>query len=224
MTDPTASQNLSATWPDMEERLQKADELSRSLVASAAPLHFAVAHSPEERDAIFRLRYQIVTERGWARPEDFPDGRERDEYDDPAIHIGAWDGATLAAASRVVLPSPSLVLPTERAFEVAVEPRGQVVDMGRQIVSRSYGSMQHQVFAALLAKTWLEMHARGYARVCGDFTPAVTRLYRLMGFEVNQIGPARKFWGEDRFPIVVDIVASVPALVKRWGRLARRGA
>jgi hypothetical protein len=57
-------------------------------------------------------------------------------------------------------------------------------------------------------------------RVCGDFTSGVTRLYRLMGFQVEQIGPARPFWSEDRFPIIVDIVGSVPMLVKRWSRMA----
>ena len=95
--------------------------------------------------------------------------------------------------------------------------------MGRQVVARAYSSVQHLVFAALLAQTWLEMHARGFTHVCGDFTPAVTRLYRLMGFQVTQVGPSREFWGEERFPIVVDIASSVPMLLKRWSRFARTG-
>jgi len=206
-----------------QELLQQADELARGMVVAAAPLRFCAAQSPEELQAVYRLRYEVVIARGWARPEELPDGLERDEYDECAVHIAAWDGSQIAATSRIVLPAPELVLPTERAFGIKIEPHGQVADMGRQIVARAYSSVQHLVFAALLAQTWLEIHARGFTLVCGDFTPAVTRLYRLMGFQVTQVGPAREFWGEERFPIVVDIVGSVPTLLKRWNRFARTG-
>jgi N-acyl-L-homoserine lactone synthetase len=204
-----------------QQLASQADELARGLVAAAAPLRFCVAQLPEELTAVYRLRYEVIIERGWARPEDLPDGLERDDYDDLAIHIAMWDGKQIAATSRIVFPAPDLALPTERAFEVKIEPHEQVVDMGRQIVSREYSNVQHLVFAALLGQTWLEMRARGFTRVCGDFTPTVTRLYRLMGFQVTQAGPAREFWGEERFPIVVDVVGSVPALLKRWSRFAK---
>jgi N-acyl-L-homoserine lactone synthetase len=211
----------------MQELLVQADELARGMVA-IAPLSFRIAQTPEELTAVYRLRYEVIIERGWARPEDLPDGLERDEHDDHAVHIAAWDDAQIAApqiaaTSRIVLPGPDRLLPTERAFEVKIGPYGQVVDMGRQIVARAYSNVEHLVFAALLAQTWLELHARGYTLVCGDFTPAVTRLYRLMGFQVAQVGPAREFWGEERFPIVVDVAASVPTLLKRWGRFAQMG-
>ena len=207
--------------PQTQQLASQADELARGLVAAAAPLRFCVAQSSEERAAVYRLRYEVIVERGWARSEDLPDGLERDEDDDLAIHIAGWDDGHIAATSRIVLPAPDLLFPTERAFEVKIEPHEQVVDMGRQIVARAYSNVQHLVFAALLGQTWLEMRARSFTRVCGDFTPAVTRLYRLMGFQVMQVGPAREFWGEERFPIVVDIVGSVPALLRRWGRFVQ---
>ncbi len=169
--------------PQAQELLQQADELARGMVAAAALLRFCVAQSQEDRQAVYRLRYEVIIERGWAQPEDLPDGLERDEYDDLAIHIAGWDGTQIAATSRIVLPAPDVAFPTERTFEVKIEPHEQVVDMGRQIVARAYSNVQHLVFAALLGQTWLEMRARGFTRVCGDFTPAVTRLYRLMGFQ-----------------------------------------
>jgi N-acyl-L-homoserine lactone synthetase len=205
---------------ELQESLSRADELARGMVATA-PLSFRLAQTPAELTAVYRLRYEVIVERGWARPEDLPDGLERDEYDDHAVHIAAWDGAQMAATSRIVLPAPDRVLPTERAFRIKIEPYGQVVDMGRQIVAHAYSNVEHLVFAALLAQTWLEIHRRGYTLVCGDFTQAVTRLYRLMGFQVTQVGPAREFWGQERFPIVVDVASSVPALLKRWGRFAQ---
>lgn len=222
VTETGTSQSIVNSLP-AQELLQQADELARNMVMTAAPLRFCVAQSQAELQVVYRLRYEVVIARGWAQPEDLPEGLERDEYDDFAVHIVAWDGAQIAATSRIVLPAPDRALPTERAFEIKIEPHGQVADMGRQIVARAYGSVEHLVFAALLAQTWLEIHARGCTLVCGDFTPVVTRLYRLMGFQVAQVGPAREFWGEERFPIVVDVASSVPTLLKHWNRFARAG-
>lgn len=200
-----------------ESALALADSLASRIVGVAAPIQFSVAQSDSDRQAVYRLRYQVVIERGWAQPEDLPDGLERDAFDERAIHIVGWDGDVLAATSRLVLPVSQNLLPTEQAFDIKVEPQGQVADMGRQIVGRDYSNVRHLVFAALLAKTWLEMRQRGFTLVCGDFSPAVTRLYRMVGFDVKQIGPSRKFWGEKRFPILVDVAGSVPTLLERWG-------
>lgn len=210
--------SLTALGEQSQSALALADDLASRIVGVAAPILFRVARTDSDRLAVYRLRYQVVIERGWARPEDLPDGIERDAYDEQAIHIVGWDGGILAATSRLVLPGSRDLLPTEEAFDIKVEPQGQVADMGRQIVAREYSNVRHFVFAALLAKTWLEMRERGFTLVCGDFSPVVTRLYRMVGFDVRQIGPSRNFWGEERFPILVDVAASVPALLARWGK------
>jgi N-acyl-L-homoserine lactone synthetase len=200
-----------------EDVLTLVDNLSRGFIDSVTTIRFDTAQSEAERKSVYRLRYQVVVERGWVTSNEFPDGLERDHYDTNAIHIVGWDGNVLAATSRLVLPQPDEVLPTEEAFNIQIEPRGRVTDMGRQIVAREYSSIRHKVFAALLAKTWLEMRAFGYSLVCGDFSPTVMRLYRMMGFDVKQLGPSRKFWGEERAPILVDIANSASALIDRWG-------
>ena len=215
MDENAASQNV--LEGQSQSALALADGLASRIVGGAAPIQFRVAQSNSERQAVFRLRYQVVIERGWAQPKDLPDGLERDDYDAGAIHIVGWDGDVLAAPSRLVLPGSQSLLPTEQAFDIKVEPRGRVADMGRQIVSRDYSSVRHLAFAALLAKTWLEMRTHGFTLVCGDFSPAMTRLYRMVGFDVKQIGPSRKFWGEERFPILVDVAGSVATLLARWG-------
>src|SRR5438132_2727031 len=83
------------------------DAWSRWLLARAAPICFAIAQTPAEREALYRLRYQTAIGRGWVKPEDFPDGLERDPYDERAVHLAGWDGTVLAASVR---------LPTEEAF------------------------------------------------------------------------------------------------------------
>jgi N-acyl-L-homoserine lactone synthetase len=200
-----------------EEALITVDNLSRNFIEMLDTIRFDIARDESQREAVYRLRYQTIIDRGWARPEDMPDGMERDHYDEMAIHIVGWDGGKLATTSRIVLPEAGLALPTEAAFHIQIEPRGKVADMGRQIVAREYSSFKNKVFAALLAKTWLEIRAHGYSLVCGDFTPAMLRLYRIMGFDVKQLGPAQPFWGEERFPILVDVARSMMALVERWG-------
>jgi N-acyl-L-homoserine lactone synthetase len=200
-----------------EEALVIVDQLSHGFIESIDALRFDIARDDSQREEVYRLRYQTVIERGWAQPGDMPDGMEHDHYDEKAIHIVGWDGNKLATTSRLVLPEDGLVLPTEEAFHIQIEPRGQVTDMGRQIVAREYSSIKHKVFAALLAKTWLEIRVHGYSLVCGDFSPAMMRLYRIMGFDVKQLGPAQQFWGEERAPIMVDVAKSMLALVERWG-------
>lgn len=200
-----------------EDVLSIVDNLSREFVGTVAPIRFDVARDDLEREMVYRLRYQVVVERGWARPNELPDGMERDHYDEKAIHIVGWDGNNLATTSRIVLPEVDVILPTEEAFHIQIEPRGQVADMGRQIVAREHSSIKHKVFAALLAKTWLEIRAHGYSLVCGDFSPAMTRLYRIMGFDVKQLAPSQQYWGEERAPIIVDVARSMMALVERWG-------
>jgi N-acyl-L-homoserine lactone synthetase len=201
----------------LEDELLIVDKLSQGFIESVDTLRFDIAHDDLQREAVYRLRYQVVIDRGWLRPEDLPDGMEHDHYDEKAIFIVGWDGINLAATSRLVLPQPGMKLPTEEGFNILVEPIGRVADMGRQIVAREYSSIKHKVFAALLAKTWLEMRTRSYSLVCGDFSPAMMRLYRIMGFDVKQLGPFQQYWGEERAPIIVNIASSVSALLDRWG-------
>jgi hypothetical protein len=52
------------------------DRLAAAAVAAAAPVRIAIAASPADRDAVYRLRYQHVIQADWATPEELPDERE----------------------------------------------------------------------------------------------------------------------------------------------------
>jgi N-acyl-L-homoserine lactone synthetase len=187
-------------------------QTAASVLARCAPLRFGVARLAEELDAVFRLRYDVVVERGWARPEQFPDGRERDGYDDRAVQIAVWDGDVLAATTRMVLPMSGEALPTEAAFGLEIEPRGLVLDWGRTCVAPAYRQESHRVLGALLCCAWLEMRQRGYTTACGVFTPAITRLYRHMGMRIEVLAPSRMYWNERRHPVRV----LPPVIVPDW--------
>jgi hypothetical protein len=160
-----------------------------------------VAESPEDLEAVYRLRYLEVIERGWAEPNDFPDGLEQDIYDERAIQIAGWYGNTLAATIRLVLPNSNHLLPTETAFDLRFEPCGKVIEVGRTIVAPMHrGSRQHRVLFGLLGKMGLEMQACGFSEVCGTMSEPVINLYRKIGVEVAVLGAARQYWNEARYP------------------------
>jgi N-acyl-L-homoserine lactone synthetase len=200
--------------------LALADALAQHLLAKAAPLRFALAETDADREAAYRLRYRVGVERGWLRPADCPDGLERDAYDDDALQIAGWDGAEMIATGRIVLPNPARPLPIEAAFGLAIEPRGQVVELGRATVLRARSDPRHGVLRGLLARAWLEARARGFQVWAGLDSPAMVRLYRQLGFQVTVLGPARDYQGEERAPVRYDIPASAPTLTARWGETA----
>ena len=160
---------------------------------------FTLAASDADRDRAYRLRAQAVIDQGWARAEDLPGGVERDEHDEHALHLLAWDGDAVVATGRLVLPPRPL--PTEQVCGIAVEPRGRVVDVGRMAVARSHQSHRHGVFLALLARLYVEARQRGYEAGCGLMAPRARSLMRLLGVPVEVIGDERAHWGEMRAPV-----------------------
>ncbi len=153
---------------------------------------------------MFRLRYRITLERGWRRPEDMPDGLERDAYDDEhAAQIAGWDGDVLAACARVVYPVPGKPLPTEAAFGIVAEPAGRVADAGRLIVAPEYRGGGHAILGGLSASIWIAMSRRGYRWVAVAISERMIELSRSLGFEVKRLGPPREHWGDLRVPALM---------------------
>jgi N-acyl-L-homoserine lactone synthetase len=204
------------TLPDAEWEAasRTLDRVCALLVANCAPLQITKAETPVEREAVFRLRYQAVIEQGWGKPEDFPDGLERDVYDDDAVLRTVWDGQTLAATMRVVFPSPERPLPTEAAFNITIEPRGRVVDTGRTVVHPAYRTHRTglQLMLGLICACWLECRAHGYSHPCGVMGEAMISLFRWRGISFTVLAPQQDYWGDKRYPLLLDVVKSAPAM------------
>lgn len=160
---------------------------------------FTVASDDAARELAYRLRYQAVIEQGWATERDLPDGRERDEYDDRAIHILCWDDDIAVATGRLVLPGEQL--PTEKICGITIEPRGRVMDVGRMAVARSHQSHQHSVFLALLSRLYLGVQQHDCDAGCGLVSARARSLMRLLGFELEILSDERPYWGELRAPV-----------------------
>lgn len=189
--------------------------LAAKLIQRASPIRMALALSPNELEAIYRLRCRIVLEREWATPQDLPDGLERDEYDARAVHIAAWDGDVLAGTSRLVFPLPGHPLPTEALTGVEMVPNGQVADVGRICVAPAYSNPSHRVLWGLLARTWLEMRKRGHTDACCMLTPGVARMYQSWGLQVIKLGASRPYCGDERYPALIRPANSVHSLTQK---------
>ncbi len=183
--------------------LVKADAFAQQILSRVAPLTFGVARSPAELDAVYRLRYAVVVNQGWARPEDLPEGLERDAFDDRAVQIVAWDGGKLVGTTRLVTPAAGFRMPVEQAFNLQMSHRGRVIDMGRTCRAPGQKDIGQRIIWGLLARSWIELRTRGFAEVCGIFSAGMMRLYQRLGFRVEVLSEARLHWGEPRYPVLV---------------------
>jgi N-acyl-L-homoserine lactone synthetase len=185
-----------------EAERDRLDRLAERALDALAPLTVTAARTPTEIDAVFRMRYECVTELGWARPEDYPDGRERDEYDDGATLVVCRDGDSIVGSARVVPPTLGRLLPAEREFQIRVEPPGRSVEVGRIVVPqlRRVGR-SHLILAGVFARTWLIARNLGYDRIVSTASAELIELYRGLGLTVIPLAEPRLSWGEERAPI-----------------------
>ncbi|MFN8527715.1 MAG: GNAT family N-acyltransferase [Anaerolineae bacterium] len=204
--------------PD-NERLELVDQLAQLMIARNAPVCYGTAETAQQRTAAYRLRSQALIDRGFASPSDFQDGLEHDSFDERGIHILGWDETgEVIAAGRIVLPEAGLLLPTEAAFGLIVEPRGQVFDVGRFVVAHHFSNRANLCFVGLLAFAWLVARRHGYHLACGTASASMLRYYRRIGFTFNALAPPRRYFGEERTPYRPDVVGSLETLMKAWGQ------
>ncbi len=96
----------------------------RGVPAPSARSHFTARHvsDPDELRRGYRIRFEVFcVERGFLRPEDYPDQEESDVYDPHALHfLASHSSGKPAGTARLVMNGP-LGLPLLRHCEL--EPR-----------------------------------------------------------------------------------------------------
>ena len=118
------------------------DELGELIGQSK--LVFKRADHPEELDEIFRLRYQVYcNESHFLRPEEYPEGKESDKFDQNAIFFTASDQYGMIGAVRLVRDSPN-GFPFEGHccgklhIDIKDIPRKEAVEVSRLVISKRY--------------------------------------------------------------------------------------
>ena len=178
------------------------DGLADALISAAAPVGLNIARTETERRALYRLRYRAALGRGWADVADLPDRLERDAYDDRATHVGGWHDGSAVACARVLFPIPGAMLPVEEVFGLELKPHAQVAHFDRFCIAREYGDGRDRLLLALLAYCWLLIRRRGLVVSAGITSRAMLRIYQSLGLNVVQLAPPRRYWGEQRVPIL----------------------
>ena len=183
------------------ETLRELEHVALELTSSIAPLRIGLAREAADLDAMFALRAGEIVERGWAPPASMPDGRDRDEYDDDAVHIAVFDTGKVVGACRLLLPSPHRLLPIERDFDLRLEPRGRVVQWSRLVLARAHrGDPQHRLAMACFAALWLQTTRHGFDACAGAIAKPMLELYRVIGMDFRVLAAPRMVDGELRYP------------------------
>jgi N-acyl-L-homoserine lactone synthetase len=194
---------VSAGMPGADA-LDDLDRMAVRLRAAAPPVVFRPASTAAERHAVYRLRARAVIERGWLPASALPDAIETDAFDRGATLIGGWAGDDLAAAARLVWPDAPAGSPVRAEYGLTLEPAAEIVHLDRICVARQLGDASGRLTIALIGAAWLAIRERGFRRFSGIDSPAVTRLYRRLGFNLTVISEPRWYWGEERYPILFD--------------------
>jgi N-acyl amino acid synthase of PEP-CTERM/exosortase system len=100
----------------------------------------------------YRLRYQVYcVEREFLHADDYPDQRERDEFDADSLHVGAVDALGELAGTARVIRSKSKSLPMFRHctlfphVRTLDEPGCVVVEVSRVSISRDYARRRDEI-------------------------------------------------------------------------------
>ena len=184
---------------------------------SRSPFDYRVVADDAEREIAYRLRGGTVLDRGWCTADDLPGGMERDKYDDRAIQVIGWDGDVAMSTGRVVLPPG---LPTEEACDLVVEPRGEVVDVGRMCVARSHQSLEHAALIGLMCRLYLAMREHGFGVACGMMSAPARALMGLFGLRLEILGPERTYWNESRAPVRFSLMSATRLMAGAQGQLS----
>jgi N-acyl-L-homoserine lactone synthetase len=165
-------------------------------------LVFGVAASPEELDAVFRLRYRVAVEYGWEGGDEAR-GIEREEADAKALQFAVDGGGELVATARLIVEPADVaeVLREEGLEEVAA---GTAV-FGRLTVVRPWRHRTREIFVGLAAEMARACLERGITRAISFAAENSIRFCRMHGLPVQPVGAPRAVDGELRSPVLVDL-------------------
>jgi len=169
----------------------------------------------EQDDPCFKdvlaLRYKVYCEeRGFEKPEDHPDGLERDEYDDCAVHFAA-----ILKQTRKVVGTVRLILESEKSFPIErsfdftknlsrLRPN-QLGEISRLALSRRYcqelqgrlrsdseaGEVINGLFRCLAQESW----DRGITHLYAVMARGLPILLARKKILFSQIGPEKEYHG-----------------------------
>jgi len=170
---------------------------------------------PRLMDESHQLRYQVYcVERRFLNPDDYPDRRERDEFDRHSLHLGVLspDGSALLASARLVKVN-MIGLPLFR--HCSIYPREhdlfqdstRVAEISRLCVSRSLRKRHigaASVAISLYRAIYQASKRNGFTHWLVATEPSLQRLLSSLKVPFREIGPRTDYYGPVA-PYVIDL-------------------
>lgn len=199
---------------------------------------------PNALASALELRYQVYClECNFLCPDDYPDGIERDEYDDTAAHFYAFDhDQQLAGYVRLVRPAGDAKFPFEQHCSVSADIRlprpHEAMEISRLMVRKDYrrrpgdclsgvnsrqnatplsGDRRHQAPAVLLnlyRQMYQHCRRQGVRYLYAAMERTLARLLSQLSFGFQAIGPATDYYGPVA-PYLADLRALEAQVQKR---------
>ncbi len=196
-----------------------------------ASVHVAVADTPDSKKLHYRLRYQVYCQKlAYEDAARFPDGEERDHYDEHAVHFLAYDTRRedWIGALRLVPPGPAGLplssLTGLAAHVVHLVRQRRVAEISRMCVvqpppraDRGGGSRDcdgvAMVFFALVRASVAYAFRQGFDHLAFLTTVSLSRLLGRVGITDQPAGEGCDHRGQ-RFPRIADAAHFYRSLIE----------
>jgi N-acyl amino acid synthase of PEP-CTERM/exosortase system len=196
----------------------------------------ALADTPASKRLHHRLRYQVYCQKlAYEDPARFPDGEERDHYDEHAVQFVAYDRrrGDWAGTLRLVRPGPAgLPMTSVTGLASAIKQLAKlerVLEISRMCVNAPSPSAESGrqgdtadatlrtaplVFFSLVRASVAYAFQAGISHLAFLTTPSLLRLLRRLGIQHMPAGDPCMHRGL-RYPRVLDVVEEFRRLIER---------
>jgi N-acyl-L-homoserine lactone synthetase len=153
-----------------------------------------------EKDELFRIRYLVYCkEKQWLKKDDYPDGREIDEFDTHSVHFLALKNNSIVGTVRAIFPS-SLGLPVINTFKITVpEHVIHYVEISRLAVIKEARGLELTMGMLHTLFSWCLENGvtHGYAVVENSLLNFLIRL----GYPFKKLGAKKYLYGGYNIPV-----------------------
>jgi N-acyl-L-homoserine lactone synthetase len=160
-------------------------------------LYFKTASTDLELQQCYRMRYQVYCEeKRWLSTRDFPNGMEKDFYDENAVHVMAFDNDfRLVGLMRILQKKDFKVLPFEKhpAMKGKAFMAPDVAELSRLIVTAKKNRMD--VTKGLLRAVYQTSRQMGIENWTIVIEPSLMRLLGIFDFVLEPLSLPAKYFG-----------------------------
>ncbi|WP_044663902.1 acyl-homoserine-lactone synthase [Syntrophaceticus schinkii] len=169
-------------------------------------MEYRVVKTIKEKEDVFSLRYRVFClEKKWLNPEEYPDGKETDEYDQHSVHfLAANDTSKIVGTARAIFPS-ELGLPVFNNFEDIATPDDveRYVELSRLIVAKETRGLTVTIGLLKSILNWCL-----YEGITTAFVIVEERMLNFLlrlGYPFRKAGPGKFYFGAYTTPAYVTL-------------------